>query len=709
VIPEATPTGVDEAVRQASPVSRTDEAVDAADDLAIDIPLPQTLRTRRRRRSGLQTVVWCGVVATISFSIVGLVLAMCGWFQPLTVIVGTLAVTVATLKWLLPTVAADPPPDRPHWALTAGVVALAIVAGFWNGAHHGEHLIAERDPGVYAATGLWLGDHGNLRIGTPTGPFDGAPGVREAGIGFTPNSAGSLDAQFAHLNAVFLAVASWISPKAMFVVPALVMSAALLLLYALGVRLGKPIGGAAGALALAVSYPYVFVARDTYSEAVALLLLLSGLWALTFVRRSGLRAGAVAGALLGATCMARIDGYIPLMPVAGVVALEFLLARRQRNAERWAGYVAAYVGMVATATLGGFDVWAFSRNYFDSNLGPRLAAMTGGIVAASVVGLVVGRFGFRSDADRVSPRGALRWGFGAIAVAVVAFLCWASYVRPDFDGLHQAMRAKMPTVGLLVWAKTLSYLWLTWYLGPILVAAGFAGLIWMTGRGLFDHDRTWLATAGVGFATTILYLIAPSITPDQPWAIRRFVAVSIPLLLLAAGMGLETLARRRPPWTAIGAGAMGLVMLVVPVQVTRRLADSAPGASLAGRFDRICEIAHREPTAILVTPGQALSYTIPTALQSWCDVPVAGAVDTITPGEIRELSLRWRAEGRRLMILSTSPDGLVGVGGTAVDIPGPVLMGAEYSIDHVPRRLVPDSRIAQSDVGVLPLFLVTVP
>lgn len=707
-MPDAARAGVDESVRRTPSPSPADEAVDGAEEPAIDIPLPQSLRARRRRRFDFQTLLWCGVTTVISFSVVGLVLAMCGWFHPVTVIVGTLAVAVATLKWLLPTVATDPPPVRPHWALTVGVLALAIAAGCWNGAHHGEHLIAERDPGVYAATGLWLGNHGNLRIGTPTGPFDGAPGVREAGIGFTVNDAGSLDAQFAHLNAVFLAVASWITPWALFVVPALVMSAALVLLYALGVRLGKPIGGAAGALALAVSYPYVFVARDTYSEAVALLLLLSGLWALTFVRRGGWRVGAVAGALLGATCMARIDGYIPLMPIAGVVALEFLLARRRRHAARSAGYVATYVAMVVTAAIGGFDVWAFSRNYFDSNLGPRLPAMIGGIVAASVVGLAVGRFGFRAEADRAAPRAALRWGFGALAVAVVAFLGWAQYVRPDFDGLHRAMSDHVPTVGLLPWAKTLSYLWLTWYLGPLLVAGGFAGLVWMTGRGLFDRDRAWLATAGVGFATTILYLIAPTITPDQPWAIRRFVAVSIPLLLLAAGMGLETVARRRPPWTAIGAGAVGIVMLVVPVQVTRRLADSAPGASLAGRFDRICEIAHREPTAILVTPGQALSYTIPTALQAWCHVPVAGAVDTITPGEIRELSLLWRAEGRRLMILSTSPDGLVGVGGTAVDVPGPVLMGAEYTIDRVPRRLVPDSRIAQSDVGVLPLFLVTV-
>lgn len=660
------------------------------------------------RRIDLQVAMWVGVTTLLGFSVVGLVLAMCGWFHPIPVILGTIGSTVAMLVRVLPTVRDDRPPLRPHWLLSCAVLTLAIAAGLWNGVHHGEHLVAERDPGVYAATGLWLGEHGNLRVGTPVGPFAGAPGVREAGIGFSLNDAGSLDAQFAHLNAVFLATASWVDPVVIFLVPAAAMSASMLLLYGLGIRLGKPIGGAAGALAFAVSYPFIFIARDTYSESVALLLLLAGLWALTFVRRSGMRAGVVAGALLGATCMARIDGYIPLMPIAGVIALEILLARRQQDRARTAGYGAVYASMIATATLGAFDVWAFSRSYFDSNLSPRLPAMIGGIIAASIVGACTGRLLYRADADGPTPRGFLRWGFGLLACAVVAFLYWARFMRPDLDGLHRAMATQVPTVQLLPWAKTLTYLWLEWYLGPALVAAGFASLIWMTGRGLFDRDRAWLATAGVGFATTILYLFAPSITPDQPWAIRRFVAVSIPLLLLGVGMALETIGRKRPPLTGIVACGVGVALLVTPLQVTAKLADTAPGASLAPRFDDICAIAHDQPTAILVTPGQGLSYTIPTALQAWCDVPVAGAIGTVTRGEILELSMRWRAEGRRLMILSTSEDGLVGVGGTAYPVLGPVLTGPERTLDRVPEHIVPDERIAQSADGSLPLFLVEV-
>ncbi|HET8930936.1 MAG TPA: hypothetical protein VFN21_09790 [Acidimicrobiales bacterium] len=681
----------------------------AADRPVARTPARADTRKGFRRHISFEVVLWCAVTGLITFSVVGVVLAMLGWFHPIPVIGGTLAISVALLKWLLPTVRADAAPVRPHWLLTAGVLGLAIVSGLWNGAHHGEHLIAERDPGVYIATGLWLGEHGNLRVGIPVGPFDTAPGVRQSGIGFSLNEVDSLDAQFPHLNATFLAVGSWLGNMKIFLVPQVLMSAALVMLYALGVRLGRPYGGAAGALALAVTYPFVYVARDAYSEPVALLLLLSGLWALTFVRSGGVRAGLIAGALLGATCMARIDGYIPLMPIAGVIAIEWQLARRRRDAARAAGHVATIVALTATAALGAYDVWAFSRAYYDSNLGPRITTMVGGILAAALFGLLAGRYLFRWDASGETPLKVVRWGFGVIAAAVAGFLVWARFVRPDFAGLDHAMGAEGRVVDLLPWAKTLSYLWLEWYLGPLLVAVGFASLIWMTGHGLLSRDRLWLPTAGVGFATTLLYLYAPSITPDQPWAIRRFVAVSIPLLLLATGMALETLARRRPPWTLLGAGVIGVVLLVAPVRTTLVLDDTAPGASLAGRFNQICTFAHEEPSAILVTPGQALGYTIPKSLQAWCGVPVAGAIDSVTRGEILELSMLWRVEGRRLLLLSTSPEGLVGVGGSNVmPVPGPVLTGPQPSVEHVPSRMVPDKRLAQADDGVVPLFLVEV-
>lgn len=674
-----------------------------------DHEAPVLLGPPRGRPVRFDVAVWTCLAVLVAFCVVGLGCAVAGWFRPLPVILGTVALSVLLVAWIDPRSLARDAGRRTPWALTLAVLVVAVGSGLWNAANHGEHLIAERDPGVYTASALWLADTGTIRVERPGGAFADAPGLAASPIGFSPNDAGSLDPQFPHLNAVFLATGSWFGTTRMFMVPALLMAAALVLVYALGMRFGRPWGGAFGALGLAVSYPMVYVARDTYSEPLALVLLLAGLWALTFVGRHGARAGVLAGALLGATCMARIDGFIPLIPVAGVIALDLTGALRTGQRRRAVGDGAAFATMVVFAGLGAWETWALSRSYFDSNLAGRLPTMVAGIVAATLGGAAVARLGYTARAGRLDPRPVLRAGFAVLVVGVVAFLVWARWVRPDFTDLRVAMDQGLSTVALLPWAKTLPYLWLEWYLGPVLVALAFAALLWMTGRGLLGRDRRWLATAGVGFATTLLYLVSPSITPDQPWAMRRFMAVSIPIMLLAAGMALEQLARRRPPWTTAAAVVVAAVVLVPSVRVTHRLSDTAIGRSLATRFGEVCRIADQEPSAILVTSGQMLGRTVPVSLAGLCGVPVAGAGPGITADQIESLAAAWRDQGRQLLLLTTSVDGLAGVSGPTVGFPGPALVRPEGSIDHAPSTMEPDTRVAQSPTGEVPLFVVAVP
>ena len=655
-----------------------------------------------------ETILWLGASALISYSVIGLALAAAGWFHPVPVIGGSLVLTVAVFVWVRPRIISDPPSVRPHWLLTAAVLVLAAGSGIWNGAHHGEHLIAERDPGVYAATGLWLAHEGNLRVAPPQGPFAGNPSVHQSTIGFSPNSAGSLDAQFPHLNAVFLAGGAWFGSVRIFLVPAFLMSCALVMVYALGCRLGHPFGGAFGALALAVSFPFIYVARDTYSEPVALLLLLTGLWALTFVRRGGIRPAVVAGALLGAICMARIDGLVSLIPVAGILAMEVAIAKRKHVRARALGYGGAYVAMAGCATAGTLEVRAFSFSYYTTNLGPRIGALIGGIVLATVAGALIGLFGFRTEGERESPHRLLRWAFAPFAVGVIAFLAWCAYIRPDFAGLRAAMATKATTTALSPWANTLSYLWLEWYLGPLLVAGSFAALLWMTWQGLIRPDRMWLPTAGVGLAATLLYLYTPSITPDHPWAMRRFVVVSIPILLLAAGCALAAIARLHRPATVVLSTVLGLAALFAPARFSHRLAATSVGASLAHRFDAICAIAHQQPSAILVTPDRSLGYTIPETLGNWCEVPVAGATSGIDAQQVMDLDRKWAEQGRRLLLVATSPLGIKGATGVVTDIPGEILKAPEDTVDRPPTRIAPDARVAQSADGDLPLFVIDV-
>src|SRR3546814_13039815 len=80
--------------------------------------------------------------------------------------------------------------------------------------------------------------------------------------------------------------------------------------------------------------------------------------------------------------------------------------------------------------------------------------------------------------------------------------------------------------------------WLAWYVAPFGLAVGLAGLLWLLVRLGWARRPEVAVIAGLAsiFVTLLLYIWSPSVTPDQPWAMRRFAPVAItgPVLGAAA-------------------------------------------------------------------------------------------------------------------------------------------------------------------------------
>ena len=55
---------------------------------------------------------------------------------------------------------------RAHVVAALGVLFVAGVT-FWNARHASQHILINRDPGVYVNTGRWIALHGNLRVTWP--------------------------------------------------------------------------------------------------------------------------------------------------------------------------------------------------------------------------------------------------------------------------------------------------------------------------------------------------------------------------------------------------------------------------------------------------------------------------------------------------------------------------------------------------------------
>lgn len=636
-------------------------------------------------------------VATVALVIAGtassgLVLAVGGWFRPLPATVAAVVVSAALIVASsgLTERAGGRSRDRSSTSARLAAAAALVVIGVvtvTNVASHGEHLLADRDPGVYVTTGRWLADEGQLLVATPDDPFSRHEAAERTDLGFHPvdDRAGSARApQFSHLLPVLLAWGHWIGgTTGLLIVPALLGAVALAAVWSFATRMLRPWTATAAVAALAVSPVQVFFSRDAYSEPLTQILLFAGLGLLLDVTapvppRRALVTGAVAGLLLGATFQARIDGVglLVLIPLWLALALRTAPGSDRREMVKTAAAVAA--GAVAAMSLGLVDLALRSPSYLE-RLTPELLALLGALVATSmlaVAGVVL--------ADRAPAwwaRARDRWSAPLAATAAVlvglgAVLGWlvrpaVSTVRGDESNFIAAIQAREGSVvdPTLRYAEH-SIEWLSWYLGPVAVALGLFGIalvLWRAGRRFEPSAVTLLLAAGLG--VTVLYLWRPSISPDHLWAMRRYLVVTLPLLVLLAGWVIDTATRLAPVPAgarATAATAVAAIVLVVPPALaTWPIRDARPHPGLADAVSSICaEVG--DDAAIGVIPEDNLGLTAPLALRAWCGVPTSVVPVGIGPDGWRTLAEQWSDEGRDLYAVARSPQalGLVGVAPT---------------------------------------------
>src|SRR4029077_8562354 len=123
------------------------------------------------------------------------------------------------------------------------------------------------------------------------------------------------------------------------------------------------------------------------------------------------------------------------------------------------------------------------------------------------------------------------------------------------------------------WHFSRSLHWFTAYFGVVAVFVAFAGFVLLASRAR-HRDRAAAAVVFVVLPVAVMYLARPSITPDQPWAMRRFLPVVIPGIAIAIAAVLVRVwqaatsvrvARARATALA-GVVALGLCVAVPPAR-----------------------------------------------------------------------------------------------------------------------------------------------
>src|SRR6266498_1904576 len=566
------------------------------------------------------------------FSLVAMVLLQFGAFRPVLVLpLGLVGAAVAARGVAL---TRQEPLAGPGWLDGAAVLAaLAFVA--FNARYSAQNIDVFRDPAIYAITGQWLAHHGSLPIPVHPEVFGPVKGVSFFSQGFDPGSTpGFVHPQFGNLLPGLLAVGGWLGGEHLLLkLNALISGAALLAFYGLVRQYAGRFWALAAVGALGVSLPALHFSRNSYSEPVTMLFLVGGLALLREAQRRGkLTAYGLAGLVLGCAVLARVDGFFFLLavPVFAATVLAAAPPERRLEAARQVGVFVVAVAVPATVAMA--NLVKLSPDYLH-NLGSELGMIAKAALAVTALGAAAVAIAWRTTLLHRIAAAVARWlpAAGALAIVLLEAVAatrplWYAGRTPGATESQTHYITFLQKANHLPLDGTRSYAeqtmqWFWWYYGPVTLALGVLGVAlgarWLLKRG----DLRLVAPLAMFLPAALLYVTIPSIVPDQVWAMRRYLPVVIPGLLLAAALVLSLIARRSRA-ALVTALLLACVMVLFPAYVSARVAGVRDGVPQLVEAENLCNNLPSD-AALLLTGSLANSYQ--QTARSYCDgVPVAG-------------------------------------------------------------------------------------
>lgn len=627
----------------------------------------QPMPTRWGLINWLEFGTLVAILGLLALALGGLVLAMLGWFHVVPVAIVSLAILLALLRiWSW---AADTAPYRGGLSDARISLVLLMVVGLAtavNAKYSSEHLFLDRDPGVYVTTARWLTTDGSLLVDAGNGVFEAAGALELASPGYYDSRGdGKLYPQFLHALPVVLAAAWWVGGSwLMFKTTAVLSGLALLAFFALGRRVVAPWLALIAVGALAVNLVQVYFARDAYTEILTQVFLFGGLWAL-MVAREPMHSGRalLAGLLFGAAAMTRIDALMYLAPLGTYLMIELWTSGAVRTTVRnnYAAPVAA--GAAIAGGLAWLDLRFFSPDYLANLQAEVTLALlaVGSIVGVWLLGLLLQPKEWFVRLLR-RQREAIGLGLAVlIVVGAVALYVVRPHIQKDtVDAFIGPVAQLQQREGLDIEPDRLysefSLRWLGWYLGLPALGLGLLGWAWSSRQAVLGGMRRLLPFLLIFSMVTIVYLWKPTITPDHLWAMRRFLPVTIPGLLLLGVWTLDQL-RGRTVWHHIPARwlmAVAVGSLILPAAIfTAPLVTADTQMGLLSATRRICESIPGH--SAVVVRGESLGRGYPPTLRSFCGVPAAVLPVEVSPRGLpvtarslqqRGLDLYLMGEGR---------------------------------------------------------------
>lgn len=529
------------------------------------------------------------------------------------------------------------------------------------------YVIVNRDPGFVTLEGLWLSDHpgSTIPVGSAEAVANAIDGV-EASTGAYALIDGVLHPQGAKMLPGLLALATWFAGDRAALAGNLAIGAVgLLAVYGFGRRLVGPLWALLPMVALGASMPMAAFSRAAYTEPLNLALVFTGLTMLwsAIETRSWWRY-LIGGSLIGSTVLARIDGsssVIGLVAGLGISAAVVLAPRLRRRATLLS--LVALGGAFAGTALGYLDLYLHSRRYLQdlsSQVTSLLVVLAATTVLVTVLVLLPSQGPRRWLLKHRKPiAGAIAGCVGAFTLALLTRPLWGVARGQQLGTSYSDLTAGLQAREGLTVDGTRSYdematAWLSWYQGWPAVLLGFAGLALVGYLAVRRRDGRLFVFLAVVAAPSALYLWKIAITPDQIWAMRRLLPVTIPGFLLAGTYALAAAERwgwRRFRTDRSRANVDVVVALLTSTVVVAPFMTWGPMFTQVEHDGRWGELA----TACAQIESDRVVYIREggppylASLRSVCDVEVVEVRGEPTPEQLARIREEWGGQDLTLI------------------------------------------------------------
>lgn len=536
------------------------------------------------------------------------------------------------------------------------VLAGVLAWGLFNSYYASEHLFTNRDPATYATTAVWLINHDSLQIGTPA-VFGDSPNITAESPGFShpQNRPETVHSQGQHLLPVLLGLAGRITGEDLVLRLAPWFGAlALLAVYGFARLLVKPRWALAAAAVLAATLPMIHFSRDTYTEPLSVVFVFSGLALLWQAQKTNSKLlWLIAGLVVGAGALVRIDSYITLIALAGFITILLAVTGKKDRKATLAGVGLFVLSVLAVSVLAWFDLTMLSAPYFEVHkhlIYRELLALLAAVVVGGLLVAVSWRTGFVAWLDKRTKA----WRIPALA-AVIVVTAAVLVSRPLWMESQNSTGVVSPYYASIQVAEgnqpeprnyhELTTFWVSWYVGAFAALLGVVGLMVLASRVFKKEHLPALAFVLVFAATALLYFVLPSVASDQLWASRRMLPVVIPgtviLAVIALQLTEEKLLRGRRARAVFFVLTLA-TMLVTPLTVSAPFVFNRD-TNQKPLFTGLCQALPQNAAVLWLGEGQ---YYNVQATRSFCNVPTSAYLPTdVNRAELAEAAKNATSAG----------------------------------------------------------------